>query len=106
MQIALDPFPPNWILHYLGDAYRVNGEYEKAITVFKKAIKNEPDYWLSYVSIAACFGLLGREQEAAAAAAEVLRIDPNFSIAKVYIPYRDSDDKVRTIEVLRKAGLK
>jgi adenylate cyclase len=102
----LDPFPPNWILHYLGDAYRVNGEYEKAITVFKKAIKNEPDYWLSYVSLSVCYGLLGREQEAAAAAAEVLRIDPNFSIAKVSIPYKDSDDKARTIEVLRKAGLK
>lgn len=27
-----DPFPPNWMLHYLGFAYRVNGEYEKADT--------------------------------------------------------------------------
>jgi TolB-like protein/cytochrome c-type biogenesis protein CcmH/NrfG len=101
----LDPFPPNWILHYLGDAYRVKGEYEKAIAVFKKAIKNEPDYWLSYVSLSACYGLLGREEEARAAAAEVLRIDPKVSIAKVTIPFKDKADKERTIEVLKKAGL-
>jgi TolB-like protein/class 3 adenylate cyclase/Flp pilus assembly protein TadD len=101
----LDPFPPNWILHYLGEAYRVKGEYEKAIAVFKRAIKNEPDYWLSYVSLSACYGLLGREEEARAAAAEVLRVDPKFAIAKVSIPYRNSEDKVHTIEVLRKAGL-
>jgi adenylate cyclase len=102
----LDPFPPNWILHYLGEAYRVKGEYEKAIAVFKRAIKNEPDYWLSYVSLSACYGLLGREEEARAASAEVLRVDPKFTIAKVRIPYRNSEDKLRTIEVLKKAGLK
>jgi adenylate cyclase len=102
----LDPFPPNWILHYLGEAYRVNGEYEKAITIFEKTIKNEPDYWLSHLSLSACYGLLGREEEARIAAAEVLRIDPNFSLIKVMIPYRDKADKTSTVEVLRKAGLK
>jgi len=102
----LDPFPPNWILHYLGEAYRVNGEYEKAITIFNKTIKNEPDYWLSHLSLSACYGLLGREEEARIAAAEVLRIDPDFSLIKVMIPYRDKPDKTSTVEVLHKAGLK
>jgi adenylate cyclase len=102
----LDPFPPNWILHYLGEAYRVNGEYEKAIAVFKKATNIEPDYWLSHLSLSACYGFLGREEEAHAAAAEVLRIDPNFSIMKMMIPFRNKTDKTRTVEVLRKVGLK
>jgi adenylate cyclase len=101
----LDPFPPNWILHYLGEAYRVNSEYEKAVAIFKKTIKSEPDYWLSHLSLSACYGLQGREEEARAAAAEVLRIDPNFSIKKVMIPFRDKSDKTRTFEALRKAGL-
>jgi TolB-like protein/Flp pilus assembly protein TadD len=101
----LDPFPPDWILHYLGAAYRVNGEYEKAIEIFKKVIKRNPDYWISHLGLSACYGLLGREEEARAAAAEVLRIRPNFSIAKVMNPYRDKADKERTIEVLRRAGL-
>jgi adenylate cyclase len=102
----LDPFPPNHVLHYTGVAYRVNGEYEKAIEFFKKATERNPDYWLSHFGLAACYGLLGREEEARAAAAEVLRIRPNFSLEKVYTPYRDKADKMRTFEVLRKAGLK
>ncbi len=101
-----NPFPPNWILNYSAAAYRVNGEYEKAIEILQQVIKTSPDMWLSHFELAACYGLLGREEEARAAAAEVLRVDPNFSIAKVMIAYRDKADKLRTIEVLRKVGLK
>ena len=101
----LDPFPPNWILHYLGAAYRVNGDYDKAIKIFKKVIKRSPDYWLSHLGLAACYGLQGREGEAQVAAAEVFRIRPKFSLAKVLTPYRDKADKERTLEVLHKAGL-
>jgi tetratricopeptide (TPR) repeat protein len=93
-------------LHYLGAAYRVNAEYEKAIEIFKKAIRRNPNYWLSHLGLAACYGLQGREEEAREAAAEVLRIRPKFSLAKVKTPFRDKADKERTYEVLRKAGLK
>ena len=103
----LDPFPPNWILNYSAVAYRVNAEYEKAIEILQKVIKRSPDYWLSHFELAADYGLLGRENEARAAAAEVLRIRPDFTIAKLFdIEFRDTADKERTIEVLQKAGLK
>ena len=102
----LDPFPPNWILHYLGDGYRVKGEYKQAIDLFEKAIKNDSDYWLSYLSLSACYGLLGKQEEAKAAATEALRVNPNLSVAKMMIPFRHNDDKERTLSVLHKAGLK
>jgi adenylate cyclase len=103
----LNPFTPNWILNYSAVAYRVNGDYEKAIEILQKVIKRSPDEWLSHFELAACYGLLGREEEAQAAAAEVLRIRPNFTIEKLYAhAYRDEADKEHTIEVLRKAGLK
>ena len=103
----LNPFPPNWILNYSAVAYRVNGEYEKAIEILQKVIKRRPDEWLSHFELAACYGLLGREEEARTAAAEVIRIRPNFTIEKLYQhPYGDKANKERTIEVLRKAGLK
>jgi len=52
-------------------------------------------------------GLLGREDEAKAAAAEVLRIRPEFTIEMIYDhEFRDKADKERTIEVLQRAGLK
>ncbi len=94
-------------MNYSAVAYRVNGEYEKAIEILEEIIKRSPDAWLSHFELAACYGLLGCEEEARAAAAEVLRIRPNFTIAKLHDhEYRDKADKERTIEVLRKAGLK
>jgi adenylate cyclase len=103
----LNPIPPDWILNYSAVAYRVNGEYEKAVEILQKVIKRNPDAWLSHFELAACYGLLGREEEARAAAAEVLRIRPDFTLEKLKgHSYGDKADKERTIGVLRKAGLK
>jgi adenylate cyclase len=103
----LDPIPPDWILNFSAIAYRVNGEYKKAIEILQKVTKRNPEAWLSYFELAACNGLLGREDEAKAAASEVLRIRPEFTIEMLYDhEFRDKADKERTIEVLQKAGLK
>jgi adenylate cyclase len=103
----LDPFSPDWILNHSAIAYRVNGEYENAIEILQKVIKRNPEAWLSYFELAACNGLLGREDEAKAAASEVLRIRPEFTISMLYeLEFRDKADKERTIAVLQKAGLK
>jgi adenylate cyclase len=103
----LNPIPPDWIMNYSAVAYRVNGEYEKAIEILQTVIKRNPDAWLSHFELAACYGLLGREEEAGAAAVEVLRIRPDFTIEKLSgHSYGDKANKERTIGVLRKAGLK
>jgi hypothetical protein len=52
--------------------------------------------------------MMGREKEARAEAAEVLRIDPKFSLdflAKI-LPYKDQSERDKVINALRKAGLK
>jgi adenylate cyclase len=104
--IRLNPIPPNWYLHYLGATYRIKGENEKAIETFKKVINRDPDFWLSHWGLATSYGLLGREEEAQASVAELLRIRPKFSLAKVRgLPFKDKADKERCFEVLRKAGL-
>jgi adenylate cyclase len=66
-----------------------------------------PDYLPAHVFLAATYVLAGRQEQARAEAAEVMRIDPQFSLecyAKM-IPYRQTlvDQQV---EALRKAGLK
>jgi adenylate cyclase len=60
------------------------------------------------VLLAAIYGELGREEEARAEAAEILRISPNYSLAVVRarIPYKDPADLERFLDGLRKAGLK
>jgi hypothetical protein len=52
--------------------------------------------------------MMGREKDARAEAAEVLRINPKFSldyIAKM-LPYKDQSQNDKVINALRKAGLK
>jgi hypothetical protein len=58
--------------------------------------------------LAAVYSELGRETEAQAEAAEVLRINPKFSLAvhKERIPIKDPAMLERQIAALRKAGLK
>ena len=55
----------------------------------------------------AATGGAGREAEARAAAAEVLKLNPKFSLRayKAYAPYRYAADLERALQGLRKAGL-
>ncbi len=60
------------------------------------------------VGLAAVYSMIGREKEARAEAAEVLRINPKFSVdlwAKAN-PYKDQSVIDSFVEALRKAGLK
>jgi hypothetical protein len=52
--------------------------------------------------------MMGREKEAHAEAAEVLRINPKFSLEfwEKVLPYKDRSVADNLINVLRKAGLK
>jgi adenylate cyclase len=106
----LDPLASNYYSYFLGSAFRMKGEYEKAVEVFQKIINNDPNYWLSHLGLSICYGLLGQWEEARIAVAEVRRIDPNFSITnistkKTLIPFMDKQDEDRSLETLRLAGL-
>ena len=82
--------------------------YEEAITVLKKALHYQPDFFPAHLFLALCYSALGREEEAHAEAAEVLRLNPKFS-AKIFVEklaIRDKAVKERYIDALRKAGLK
>jgi TolB-like protein/Tfp pilus assembly protein PilF len=105
--LRLNPFPKVSYFVILGAAYRKTGRYEEAITMLKKAIKRAPDYLAAHSLLAATYIDLGREEEARAEAAEVLRINPKFTlerIAKRSI-LKDKATLERYIDALRKAGL-
>jgi adenylate cyclase len=106
--IRLNPNSPSWYLHMLGMAYRETGRYEESITACKKALQRQPTNIYAHLILAATYSLLNRQEEARAAAAEVLRISPKFSLdylAKSR-PHIDPANTARFIEALRKAGLK
>ena len=106
--IRLNPFPPSALLRNLGGAYRAVGRYEDAIVQYKKALKLEPDDLFTHLGLAHTYVKLGREKEAQAEAAEVLRIYPKFSLehyAKT-LPLKDQSVADENIACLRQAGLK
>jgi len=107
--IRLNPFPPVWYLWGLGNCYRDLGRYEEAIGEFKKALRLYPDSLPPHLGLTATYSLMGREQEAHAEAAEILRLDPKFSLnrhAKGFLFFKNQSDADRYMDSLRKAGLK
>ena len=93
---------------FLGHAYYLTGRYEEAIAVLKGFLTRTPDFLPAHVFLAAIYSELGREAEARAEGAEVLRLSPPFSleVLRQRLAYRDPAILERHIAALRKAGLK
>ncbi len=106
--IRLDPLGETGNFLHLGHAYRLTGRFKEAVSEFKKALQRSPDNLFAHLGLAGTYSLMGREEEAHAEAAEVLKINPKFSLdsfAKI-LPYKDQSVIDDYINVLRKAGLK
>jgi len=104
----LNPIPPDWLLESLATAYRMTGRYEEAIAELNKVLHRNPDYSGAWLNLAAIYSSRGQEEEARAAAAEVLRLEPKFSLEHFAqtLPLKNQAEKERYINNLRKAGLK
>ncbi len=106
--ISLSPAGPSYLYSSLGSAFHLAGRLEEAVSAFKKAIHIGSDDLSAHTGLTATYVLMGREKEARAGAAEVLRINPKFSIDfwAENLPYRDQTQKEKIVNALRKAGLK
>jgi adenylate cyclase len=104
--LRLSPVPSVNALFCLCIACRDYGRYEEGISAAKKALHLEPDSIPARTCLASCYALLGRESEAKAESAEIMKIDPNFSLKGVErLPYKELADNELIIDSLRKAGL-
>jgi adenylate cyclase len=108
-QLRLSPLsPPSMCLSNLANSYRIMGRYEEAVRVCKRLLQAQPDHLLGNVQLTATYSMMGRMEDARAQAAEVLRINPRFSLERweKTIHYKNPDDVKNIIDALRKAGLK
>ena len=103
----LDPHYPSIVLHYLAQANFSLGNYGTAAKQLLERIARTPGTDLSRMMLAACYGHLGRVEEARAAWAELLKVNPDFSLEqrKRVLPYKDPRDFARIADGLAKAGL-
>jgi len=82
------------------------GHYEEGAKLARAGIGVRPHHLL-YRALAACYGQLGRAEEARAALAEMQRLQPKNaeSLWELTNPYVDPAHRAHFIEGLRKAGL-
>jgi adenylate cyclase len=103
----LDPHYPSIVLHYLAQANFSLGNYGTAAKQLLERIARTPGTDSSRMMLAACYGHLGRIEEARAAWAELLKVNPDFSLEQRerVLPYKDPRDFARIADALAKAGL-
>ena len=101
--MRLNPYHPDWYLWYLADAYHSLGR-PSDVTATVNRMQNPAE---GSRLLAANYAYLGMMDEARAAAAEVMRLHPHFTIRswRHRPPYRDTFFIERYVEGLRKAGL-
>jgi adenylate cyclase len=107
--LRLSPIPVHsQVLGMLAISYSMLGQFEEAVATYKKVLQfYGPDHLMAHLGLAGAYASIGRENEACAEGAEVLRIDPKFSLERFIkgLPY-DQSIKDRMADALRKAGLK
>jgi adenylate cyclase len=111
--MRLHPYYPAYYLQWLGAGYRMTGRYEEAITVYKqllvRSLKGEFLSIAAHLCLADVYAEYSREEEASYHAAEVLKVNPKFSLESVKkvatFQYKNPAHLERRLNALRKAGI-
>ena len=105
--MRLNPIPPVLYFWSLGLSYGATGQYEEAITWCEKAVRQAPDSLLDRMMMAVVYSFSGRDEEARAEAAEVLRIQHKLTLKgfEKKLTYKREEDREKFLDALRKAGL-
>ena len=92
----------------IGTAYTIAGRYEEARPLLLRSLSRYPNILRIHLTLATVYSELGQDAEARAEVAEVLRLNPQFSLEvhKQRTPIKDPTVLERHIAALRKAGLK
>jgi adenylate cyclase len=107
LAMRLDPHYSSIVLHFLAQAEFSLGKYEMAAQHLRERIARTPGTDSSRMMLAACYGHLGRLDDARMAWAELLKVNPDFSLAQRarVLPYKDAADFQRIAAGLAKAAL-
>jgi adenylate cyclase len=104
--LRLNPRQPVSLLWLLGRAYFLTGRYDEAIATLKQVITRNPNQLSAHNDLAIIYIDVGREEEARAEVAEILRINPKFSLKVVQdVPLKDPAVLGHWLDNLRRAGL-
>jgi len=96
-----------WYYQGAAHAYRLTGRYEDGVKMAKQVLSHWPNSYLGHLALTLNYAAWGRDDEARAAAQELIRINPKFSARRyaMTVPYKDPNQTAIIIELMRKAGL-
>ena len=106
--MRLDPFQPLiYATGWLGEANYSLKHYGEAVRLFRECASRSPNLQWSRFRLAFAYAQSGQLEEARKEAAEVLRINPGFTIQsyKHIAVFKDPKDVEHRLDGLRKAGL-
>jgi adenylate cyclase len=105
--MRLDPNYPPWAVFHLADSYFQLRRYDEALAALQDTLRRGPSFSPAHRVLAIIYAELGREQDARAEVAEILRISPGASLDvwRERYPYKHQTDLERFIAGLRKAGM-
>jgi adenylate cyclase len=105
--MRLDPFHSDLYFSWLGYACYLSGLHAEALENLRTGVSRMPRFRPAHVWLAAAAARSGLDEEARRAAAEVVRLEPGFTITKWLRLERMArqEDADRVAEDLRKAGL-
>ncbi|MGX9146609.1 adenylate/guanylate cyclase domain-containing protein [Mesorhizobium sp. 128a] len=104
---TLNPYFPDVLLHFQALAAFQLGRYEEAVDLLLQRLARNAVTDVSRALLAACYGHLGRLEEAHAAWQELLRVNPDYSLEyrRKVLPYKNPADFDLMVDGLRKAGV-
>jgi adenylate cyclase len=106
--VRLNPKLPAFLLSYQGWIYYHKGMFQEGFSALKKSFDLQSNNVPNRFRLAACYSSMGRDEEARAEIASLLKLSPEFSLAHFSktMPYKNQADLVLMMNALRKAGLK
>jgi adenylate cyclase len=106
--MRLDPFYPPVAAGILGLAHCMLKQYPQAVQLLRQHVSRSPKLAVAHAWLAATYARLGQLEAARAEAAEVLRLQLNWTItgtARRVIAFKYAKDDKHFFDALRKAGL-
>lgn len=98
--MRLDPKFPVFHMYGLGHAYYLTQDYEKTIPTLEKAVEKDPDFWPSYLLLAAAYDAKNMKERSRDALKKALEKNKNLPNEKweQRVPYKGCPIKTLRLE--------
>ncbi|MFC1840069.1 tetratricopeptide repeat protein, partial [Thermodesulfobacteriota bacterium] len=110
--MRLSPNVPAWYLAILGLSYCMEEKYEESLLAYRKLLEKSKigeitPMW-AHIGLASVYSQLDQEEQARFHIAEILKLDPEFSLdsARNIMRFKEVSHQDRIIDSLMSAGLK